>query len=204
LPTRPAKKPPAGPGWIHEIKHDGFRIIARRNGNGIRLITRNGHDFSDRFPFIKLAVATLPAKSCVVDGEAIVCDDKGLAAFDLIRGHGAKATALHVAFDLLELDGQDLRRHPIEERKRELVRLLRGAHSNIVANEHFEGDGAIIYKHACKLGCEGIVSKRLGSPYRGGRSDHWIKVYPIATESLRRKEPSVRVNNRHGAAARLV
>ena len=66
---RPAKKPPAGPGWIHEIKHDGFRIIARRDGNGVRLITRNGHDFSDRFPFIKLAVAALPAKSCVVDGE---------------------------------------------------------------------------------------------------------------------------------------
>ena len=184
---RPAQKPPAGPGWIHEIKHDGFRIIARRDGNGVRLITRNGHDFSDRFPFIKLAVAALPAKSCVVDGEAIVCDDSGLAVFDLIRGHGAKATALHVAFDLLELDGQDLRRHPIEKRKRALVRLLRGAHPTIVANEHFEDDGAIIYKHACKLGCEGIVSKRLGSPYSAGRSRHWIKVKNPDAPAVRRE-----------------
>jgi ATP-dependent DNA ligase len=93
-------------------------------------------------------VAALPAKSCVVDGEAIVCDDSGLAVFDLIRSHGAKATALHVAFDLLELDGQDSA--PPSDRRAQagLVRVLRGAHSTIVANAHFEGDGAIIYKHA--------------------------------------------------------
>ena len=173
---RPAKKPPSGPGWLHEIKHDGFRIIARRDARGVRLITRNGNDLASRFPFIVLAVAALPARSCIIDGEAIVCDENGLAVFDLIRGHGTLASAVHCAFDLLELDGEDLRREPIEARKQALAKLLRGAHSSIVLNEHFDGDGAVVYKHACALGCEGIVSKRLGSPYRFGRSGDWIKI----------------------------
>jgi bifunctional non-homologous end joining protein LigD len=184
---RPAKEPPAGSSWIHEIKHDGFRLMARRDERGVRLITRNGHDFSDRFPFIKLAVAALPANSFIIDGEAVVCNDKGLAVFELIRGQGPKAAALHIAFDLLELGGEDLRRNPLEDRKRALVKLLRGSHSTIVANEHFEGDGAIIYKHACILGCEGIVSKRLGSRYRGGRSDHWLKVKNPAAPAVQRE-----------------
>jgi bifunctional non-homologous end joining protein LigD len=80
---RPAKEPPAGPGWIHEIKHDGFRILAHRQGRAIRLISRNGHDLADRFPLAAEAVAALPVRSCVIDGEEIVCDDGGLAVFDL-------------------------------------------------------------------------------------------------------------------------
>ena len=175
LPS-PAKLPPSGPGWIHEIKHDGFRLIARRDAAGVRLITRKGNDFTSRFPFIAMAVAALPARSCLIDGEAIVCDQNGLAVFDLIRQHRTSATAVHCAFDLLELDGEDLRREPIEARKKQLATLLSGAHSTVVPNQHFEGDGAIIFRHACKLGCEGIVSKRLGSPYRSGRTVHWIKV----------------------------
>src|SRR6516225_6330709 len=87
LPS-PAKAPPSGPGWIHEIKHDGFRIMARRDGAGVRLITRHGNDFTARFPLVASAVSALPARSCLIDGEAIVCDENGLAVFDLIRGHG--------------------------------------------------------------------------------------------------------------------
>jgi bifunctional non-homologous end joining protein LigD len=83
---------------------------------------------------------------------------------------------VHCAFDLLELEGRDLRWEPIEKRKALLAKLSRGSHLSIVLNEHFEEDGAIIYREACKLGCEGIVSKRLGSPYRSGRSGHWVKV----------------------------
>jgi bifunctional non-homologous end joining protein LigD len=96
--------------------------------------------------------------------------------FDLIRRHGALASAVLCAFDLLELDGRDLRREPIEERKRLLVKLPKGSHLSIVLNEHFEEDGASVYRAACQLGCEGTVSKRLGSPYRAGRSPHWVKV----------------------------
>jgi bifunctional non-homologous end joining protein LigD len=170
-----AKVPASGSGWLHEIKHDGFRILARRDSAGVRLITRAGNDFSSRFPFIAMAVSNLPVRACLIDGEAIVCDDNGLAVFDLIR-HGALASAVLCAFDLLELDGRDLRREPIEERKRLLAKLLKGQQTSIVLNEHFTEDGAIVYREACKLGCEGIVSKRLGSPYRSGRSAHWVKV----------------------------
>ena len=186
LPS-PAKCPPAGPGWIHEIKHDGFRIMARLDAKGVRLITRNGNDLKHRFPFVAMAVAALPATSCLIDGEAIACDENGLAVFDLIRGQKPLATAVHCAFDLVELNGEDLRRQPIEARKQRLAALLRGAHSTIVLNEHYEGDGAVIYRHACALGCEGIVSKRLGSPYKSGRSPHWVKVKNPAAPAVTRE-----------------
>jgi bifunctional non-homologous end joining protein LigD len=171
-----AKAPPSGPGWLHEIKHDGFRILARRDSAGVRLITRNANDFTDRFPFIATAVAELPVKSCLIDGEAIVCDENGLAVFDLIRRLGAGEHAVLSAFDLLELDGKDLRRRPIETRKAVLAKLLNGSHLSLVLNEHYEEDGEIVFREACKLGCEGIVSKRLGSIYRRGRSPLWLKV----------------------------
>jgi bifunctional non-homologous end joining protein LigD len=100
----------------------------------------------------------------------------GLAVFELIRGHGSKASAVLCAFDLLELDGQDLRRHAIETRKALLAELLKQSHLSIVLNDHFDEDGASVYRAACQLGCEAIVSKRLGSPYRSGRSPHWVKV----------------------------
>ena len=177
LPS-PAKTPPTGPGWIHEIKHDGFRILARRDSSGVRLITRNGSNFTDRFPNIAMARKSLPVRSCIIDGEAIVCYENGLAVFELIRGHGSKTSAVLCAFDLLELDGKDLRRRPIEERKGLLAKLLHDRDSDlgIVLNEHYEGDGAIVFREACRLGCEGIVSKRLGSTYRRGRSPLWLKV----------------------------
>ncbi len=175
LPS-PAKQPPAGSNWIHEIKHDGFRIMARRDGAGVRLITRNGNDFTHRFPLAVAAVAALPGRSFLIDGEAIITDDSGLAVFELIRRHRHGAKAVLCAFDLIELDGEDLRRSPIEYRKAKLAKLVRGPHPGIVLNEHYEGDGEIVFKHACKLGCEGIVSKRLASTYRSGRVTHWLKV----------------------------
>ena len=153
----------------------------------MRLITRNGNDFSGRFPFIAMAVGKLPVRSCLIDGEAIVCDENGLAVFDLIRRHGALASAVLCAFDLLELDGRDLRREPIEERKRLLAKLLKGSHSSIVLNEHFEEDGASVYRAACQLGCEGIVSKRLGSIYRCGRSPNWVKVKNPKAPAVKRE-----------------
>ena len=92
-----------------------------------------------------------------------------------------------IAFDLIELDGADLRRSSIEHRKRKLARLVRGSHPGIVLNEHYEGDGEIVFQHACKLGCEGIVSKRLGSLYRSGRSPHWLKVKNPAAPAVKRE-----------------
>ena len=186
LPT-PAKAPPSGPGWIHEVKHDGFRILARRDSAGVRLITRHGSDFTARFPLAAAAVAALPAHSFLIDGEAIVTNAKGLAVFDLIRHKRHGGDAVLIAFDLIELEGEDLRRSTIEYRKRKLAKLVRGPHPGIVLNEFFEGDGDILFEHACKLGCEGIVSKRLGSRYRSGRSPHWLKVKNPAAPAVKRE-----------------
>ena len=185
---RPAKEPPAGPGWIHEIKHDGFRIIAYRSGgDSVRLLTRNGYDFADRFPLIVAAIASLRVRSCIVDGEAIACDGNGLAVFDLLRYQRRDQIVTLCAFDLLEREGKDLRMMPIEERKHTLANLLCGSHPGIAFNQHYEDEGAIIYKHACALGCEGIVSKRLGSPYKSGRTPHWVKVKNPAAPAVKRE-----------------
>ena len=186
---RLAQRPPAGPGWIHEIKHDGFRIMARRDAAGVRLFTRKGNDFTKRFPTIAAAVEALSARSCLVDGEAIVCDENGLAVFDLIRRRrSSHADAILCAFDLLELDGDDMRKLPIERRKIVLAKLLgRVPPPGIVLNVHYEADGAAVFKHACALGCEGIVSKRIGSTYRSGRTDHWLKVKNPAAPAARRE-----------------
>jgi bifunctional non-homologous end joining protein LigD len=184
---RPAKQPPAGPGWIHEIKHDGFRIVAHRDAKGVGLMTRNGYDFADRFPLAVAAVATLPVRSCVIDGEAIACDQNGLSVFEMIRWRKHDSAVTLCAFDLLELNGEDLRRAPIETRKATLKSLLRRAHAGVAFNQHFEADGQTIYRHACAFGCEGIVSKRLGSPYRAGRTDHWIKIKNPAAPAVKRE-----------------
>jgi ATP-dependent DNA ligase len=183
---RLAKAPPAGPGWIHEIKHDGFRILAELNAGGVKLITRKGFDLTHRLPLAAAAIAALPAGSCIVDGAAIACDASGLSVFDLLRYRRQDDAATLCAFDLLELDGVDLRPEPIEVRKRTLRRLLRRKHAGISFNRHFDVEGAVVYRHACALGCEGIVSKRLGSPYRPGRQDCWVKVKnPAAPAVLR-------------------
>jgi bifunctional non-homologous end joining protein LigD len=169
IPCQPAtaNKSPTGPGWIHEVKYDGYRMMARQDGNGIRLLTRNGNDWSERLPAVVAAVNLLKVKSCLIDGEAVVCDEQGLAVFKLLRSGGrVKRDAHLIAFDLLELDGQDLRQEPIETRKAELARLLRGAGAGLQLCEHIDLPGDLVFAHACKLGCEGIVSKRLGSKYR--------------------------------------
>jgi ATP-dependent DNA ligase len=205
-----AKSPPSGADWIHEIKHDGFRIMARRDANCVRLLSRNGNDLTSRFPLIAMAVAALPARTCLIDGEAVVRDktrlavfdlirshridgeavvrDKtGLAVFDLIRSHRAVASAVLCAFDLLELDEEDLRRKPIESRKSALNKPLRKQQPGIVFNQHYKARGKIVFRLACQLGCEGIVSKRVVSPYRSGRSKYWLKVKNPKAPAAKRK-----------------
>src|SRR5215831_5253360 len=125
LPS-PADRPPSGPGWIHEIKHDGFRLMARRDAAGVRLLTRNGHDWAGRYPQISEAAAALQGvRSFLIDGEAVACDGDGLPIFDKLRYRRADKTVFLYAFDLIELNGQDLRREPLEVRKRQLASLLR-------------------------------------------------------------------------------
>src|SRR3954462_3420513 len=116
LPS-PADRPPSGSNWIHEIKHDGYRLMARRDSVGIRLITRRGNDWSSRFPLGVEAVNYLKVRSCLLDGEVVCCDERGVAVFHVLRRRRNEPEAFLYAFDLLELDGTDLRREPIEVRR---------------------------------------------------------------------------------------
>jgi len=184
LPS-PAAKPPAGAGWLHEIKHDGFRMLVRLDGGGVRLFTRNGHDWPGRFPLIARAALSLKAVSCLIDGEAVACDDNGVPVFDRLRYRRDDGCVFLYAFDLIELDGNDLRHEPIERRKVLLIRLLAKASGGLQVNDHIVEPGDVVFRHACQLGLEGIVSKRLGSPYSSGRSRHWVK-------SKNREHPAVR------------
>jgi bifunctional non-homologous end joining protein LigD len=121
-----ADKPPSGSVWIHEIKHDGYRLMARRDPVGIRVLTRRGNDWSNRFPLVVEAVNHLKVRSAF-DGEVVCCDERGLAAFHVLRRRQNEPEAFLYAFDLLELNGTDMRREPIEVRKATLASILRKA-----------------------------------------------------------------------------
>ena len=187
LPS-PADHPPSGTNWIHEIKHDGYRLMARRDSVGIRLIIRRGNDWSARFPLVVEAVNHLKVRSCLIDGEVVCCDDRGLAIFSTLRRRRNEPDAFLYAFDLLELDGLDMRREPIETRKATLASILRKGKPGVRLNEHIaHPNGAAVFQHACKLGAEGIVSKRLGSRYRSGRSPDWLKFKNPEAPAVRRE-----------------
>jgi bifunctional non-homologous end joining protein LigD len=175
LPTSAAYTP-SGEMWLHEIKHDGFRVIARKNGERVKLYSRPGNDLTKRFPLIVDAIARLNPRSCTIDGEAVACGADGIACFEMIRRWDTDETVFMWGFDLIELNGEDLRRDPLAVRKATLASLLRRAAPGLRFNEHLDSeDGPLVFAHACKLGLEGIVSKRKDSRYRSGRSPDWIK-----------------------------
>jgi bifunctional non-homologous end joining protein LigD len=178
LPCAPTllETPPAGPRWIHEIKHDGFRIVARKDGDRVRLWSRNGRDWTGDLVAIAAALRRLGAEQLVLDGEAVAHCSEGLPDFHSLLSLDGAAGACLFAFDLLMLAGEDLRRLPLEERKAWLARLLRKAPAAVRLVEHLDGEGPEIYRHACALGLEGIVSKRRDLGYKSGRSHSWVKV----------------------------
>jgi bifunctional non-homologous end joining protein LigD len=186
LTTKTDKLPP-GDGWLHEIKHDGFRIIARKTGAQVRLYSRPGNDLTRRFPLIVETLARLRSRSCIIDAEAVACDDNGVASFDLVRHHRANDSVFLYAFCLIELNGDDLRRDPLEVRKATLASIVAKASPSIRFNEHIEGDGSTVFAHACKMGLEGIVSKRKDSAYRSGRSPDWLKKKNSAAPAVKRE-----------------
>jgi bifunctional non-homologous end joining protein LigD len=175
LPTKTDKLPSGGQ-WLHEIKHDGFRVIARKRGAQVKLYSRPGNDLTYRFPLIVETLARLRSRSCIIDGEAVACDDNGVTSFNRVRYRQHDESIFLYAFDLIELNGDDLRRDPLEGRKAALEMILTKAGAGVRFNEHMEGDGVIVFRHACKLGLEGIVSKRKDSAYRSGRSPDWLKM----------------------------
>ncbi|MGA7664864.1 MAG: DNA ligase [Pseudolabrys sp.] len=188
-PCRPivAKQPPTGPGWTHELKHDGYRLQVHVRDGRVRLYTMNGADWSKRYPRIVEAAARIKG-SAVMDAEVVCLDDKGVPNFDTLHSRTADHLAIACAFDLLMVDGDDLRRQSLRERKLALGKLLLRSVDGIQYVEHAEGHGDRLFAAACKLGLEGIVSKNLNAPYRLGPSKNWIKVKnpnaPAATRAI--------------------
>jgi len=133
-------------------------------------------------------LASLRSRSCIIDGEAVACDDNGVTSFNRVRYRQHDESIFLYAFDLIELNGDDLRRHPLDGRKATLEIILAKAGAGIRFNEHMDGDGETVFRHACKLGLEGIVSKRKDSPYRSGRSPDWLKMKNADAPAVKREE----------------
>jgi bifunctional non-homologous end joining protein LigD len=188
LPTQ-VDDPPHGPDWIHEIKHDGYRMVARKLGSRVSLFTRRGHDWSYQFPQIAEALAGLRARSVTIDGEAVWCDPKtGLSIFDKLHGQAHNDRVFLYAFDLLEFDGDDLRGEPLEARRHLLLKLVASPRYGLRYNDNLKRDGAASFAHACRLGAEGIVSKRRDAPYQSGRTEAWLKIKNPASPAVTRIE----------------
>jgi bifunctional non-homologous end joining protein LigD len=172
---------PPGDGWLHEIKWDGYRLMARVERGKTRLLTRNGYDWTGRFPAVARAAAELAAEAAYLDGEVIVEDRRGVSDFAALKAAlaaGRADKAVLFAFDLLHLDGEDLRSMPLFERKARLAALLERMPRGfpIRYSEHLEEHGEFMFRQASAMGLEGIISKRRNAPYVSGRSDDWLKI----------------------------
>ncbi len=178
---------PEGDAWLHEIKLDGYRVLARIERGRARLFTRSGQDWTVRFPSVTAAVERLRAKSAFLDGEVVVLDAQGVSHFQSLQealSQGRTQDLVYFVFDLLFLDGRDLRSLPLSERKALLARLLHGSGKTIRYSAHVEGQGGAFYDKACRMGLEGIISKRKDAPYRPGRSTAWVKVKCVASQEF--------------------
>ncbi|MET0705286.1 MAG: DNA ligase [Tardiphaga sp.] len=189
-PCLPSKvvRPPSGSLWLHEIKFDGYRLMVRRDGPRIRCFTRNGYDWARRFPAIVAAAHRIKASRFLIDGEVVIVRDDGTSDFRALRHRRRGHEAVLYAFDLLELDGDDLRDLPLIERKGRLKKLIgiKARHA-ILFTEHLMGDGATMFRHVSSMGLEGIVSKRTDAPYRSGPSKTWLKSRNPASDAVRRE-----------------
>jgi bifunctional non-homologous end joining protein LigD len=167
----------------------------------VRLYSRNAYDWTARLASIAAAAEQIKAKTFTIDGEAVVLGPDGLSRFEELSGREATRTAILYAFDLIEHDGEDLRKLPFLDRKAALARLLGGIKAGILLNEHVAEDGPTVFAHACRLGAEGIVSKRVDGAYQSGPCHVWIKVRNPASIAVQR-ERSERWNRRGSGSAR--
>jgi bifunctional non-homologous end joining protein LigD len=170
---------PTASGWVHEIKFDGYRLQARLENGKVRLLTRTGLDWTERFgKAVPAALAALPARQAIIDGELVVEGSGGASSFAALQADlsaGRTDRFVFYAFDLLYLDGLDMRGVGLTDRKAALERLLENAPEALRYSGHFEEDGDLVLRHACRLSLEGVVSKRAGSAYHSGRNKDWIK-----------------------------
>jgi bifunctional non-homologous end joining protein LigD len=184
-------KAPESDDWAFEVKWDGYRLAIHVEPGKVRVLTRGGHDWTHRFPTIAHDARELGLDTAILDGEAVVLDEKGASNFGALQkalgGRGGKAfasSAILYAFDLLYLDGRDLRALPLDERRGMLERLIGKQHSSIRLSEEVDAHGADFLKLACQLGLEGIIAKRRDAPYRSGRGGEWLKIKCIQSETF--------------------
>jgi bifunctional non-homologous end joining protein LigD len=182
----PVTRPPDGPGWLFEPKLDGYRVLCRIDDGDVTVLTRRANDWTQEFASVADAARMLPCRTALLDGEAVVYDSRGATSFqrlqNALKGDGSKIVM--VAFDLLHLDGWDLTRAPLIERKRLLQQLLEGAPPAISFGEHVTESGTKFFAAACKLGLEGIVAKRAEDPYRQERTRSWLKIKCLKREEF--------------------
>jgi len=176
------ESPPGGEGWIHELKLDGYRLLARLERGSVRLLTRSGADWTLRLPFLVQALGRVEAKSALIDGELVAIDERGVSNFQLLQnsldgGHDSRIA--FYAFDLLHFDGYDWREAACRDRRRALAEVHATLEPDVARlvrfSQHFQGHGTDVFRSACALGVEGIVSKRADAPYRPGRGRDWLK-----------------------------
>lgn len=173
-----AAHPPAGDRWIHEIKLDGFRMGVFLERGQVRIISRRGTEYTREFPEIVTAARKLNAERALLDGEIVILDKEGISRFQLLQQLGENRRGLaYFAFDLLSVDGEDLTRLPLVERKKRLKKLLGRGKGVIRYTTHTDAEGSEVFAQACALGAEGIISKVRDGPYRVGvRSSDWQKI----------------------------
>jgi bifunctional non-homologous end joining protein LigD len=179
---------PAGRGWLHEAKYDGYRIVARKAGDEITLFSRSGLDWTVRFPAIAKALLSLPAESALLDGEVAFVLPSGITDFKSLQEHidTPNPAIRYFVFDLLALDGKHLRKKPLKERRALLAKLMaaKSVSNWLVYADYVEGSGPEFFAQACAAGLEGIVSKRADAPYRSGRGKDWLKIKCLRGEEF--------------------
>lgn len=184
-------KPPRGPDWLFEVKWDGYRVAVHIRPNDVRIITRGGHDWTDRFPAIAAAARAIGVGTAILDGEAVVLDAKGRSDFGALQrslggrgGRQASGEAILYAFDLLYFDGHDLTRMELSGRRHLLEDLVGESDGPIRLSQEVEADGEALLAAACEHGLEGIIAKHRDSAYRSGRLGDWLKIKCVQSDSF--------------------
>ncbi|MDW9984836.1 ATP-dependent DNA ligase [Sinorhizobium meliloti] len=173
-------KPPKGPDWAYEVKWDGYRLAVHIEAGRVRVLTRGGYDWTERFPTIVDDARRIAVKTAILDGEAVVLDDQGRSDFGMLqRALGRLPSAVEagaIVCYVLYLDGRDLRRLPLRERRRLLEPLVAGREGAVRLSEEVQADGDEFFRVACAHGLEGIIAKHVEKPYRSGRGEWWQKI----------------------------
>ncbi len=199
--------PPEGDGWVHELKLDGYRIQVRKEGDRVQLLTRTGLDWTHRMKTIAAQIKSLAVENAVLDGEVVVLGPNGTTSFADLQAafqDGVKKPLTYFVFDLLHLNGHNLRGLPLMERKSLLGGVLQNAGEYLRLSDHIDGGGEVVFNKACELHAEGIISKRASGKYLSGRSGDWLKLKCVHEQEFVIGGFTLPTNGNHGVGALLL